>query len=57
MVDVFSKFVESMPLRSQDAKSVVKAFMDGWVLWHGYPKVILSDQGRKVDGTMVHEGC
>ena len=57
IVDLFAKFVEAVPLKSQDAKSIAKAFMDGWVLRHGYPLVLLSDQGRNVDGAIVRGVC
>ena len=57
MVDLFSKFVEAKPLNDQAAASGVKAFMDGWVLRNGYPLILLSDQGRNMDGALVRKVC
>ena len=58
MVDLFSHYVEAVPLKDQTAKSVVKAFLQGWVYrGHGVPRVVLTDQGKNVDGLAVHELC
>ena len=58
MVDLFSHYVEAVPLKDQTAKSVVKAFLQGWVYrGYGVPRVVLTDQGKNVDGLAVHELC
>ena len=49
MTDLFAKFIEAVPMRNQEAGSVPKALEQGWFLRHGYPLILLSDQGRNVE--------
>ena len=55
--DIFSKFIEAIPLRDQSAQTVTNALINGWILKHGSPVYILSDQGSNVDGSIVNEVC
>ena len=55
--DLFSKYIDAVPLRDQTAKSVVKAFSDNWLYIHGNPNYLLSDQGSNVDGEVVRAFC
>ena len=57
MVDMFSKFVEAYPLKDQEARSIEQALVHGWCYRHEYPSVIVSDQGRNVDGERIREWC
>ena len=58
MVDLFSHYIEAVPLKDQTAKSIVNAFLEGWVYrGHGVPKVVLTDQGKNVDGLVIAELC
>ena len=57
MTDLFAKFIEAVPMRNQEASSVLKALEQGWFLRHGYPLVLLSDQGRNVDGSLIYRLC
>ena len=57
LTDLFSKFIEAVPMRNQEASSVVSALEQGWFLRHGYPLTLLSDQGRNVDGMLVNALC
>ena len=57
MGDVFSKYIEAVPLRDQNALTIVNAFVSEWVLKHGNPLYLLSDQGSNVDGSIVTEVC
>ena len=57
MGDVFSKYIEAVPLKDQNAITVADAFTKEWVLKHGNPLYLLSDQGSNVDGTIVTEVC
>ena len=58
IVDLFSHHVEIMALKDQTARSVVTAFLEGWVYrGHGVPAVMITDQGRNVDGSAVQELC
>ena len=53
MVDLFSKYAEAVAMHNP----VVAALESGWIHRHGSPITFLSDQGRNVDGSLVHEAC
>ena len=58
IVDLFSRYVEIIPLQDQTAESITQAFKVGWVFrGHGIPEVLLTDQGKNVDGHEVREMC
>jgi transposase InsO family protein len=57
VVDLFARFVELIPLKDQKAATVAAAFRDGWVLRHGTPLALLSDQGPSMDGDVVRALC
>ena len=57
MGDTFSKYIETVPLQIQTATTVVDAFMDNWVMRHGTPLYLLSDQGTNVDSETMKELC
>ena len=58
IIDLFSHYIEALPLRDQKAESIVKAFLEGWVFWgHGIPSVLVSDQGKSVDEEIVRGMC
>ena len=40
-------------MKDQEASSIEQALVHGWYYLHGYPRVIVSDQGRNVDGERV----
>ncbi|XP_076004188.1 uncharacterized protein LOC142996946 [Genypterus blacodes] len=45
MVDVYSGWVEAIPTRKEDSKSVVKALINQWIPNHGFPERVRSDNG------------
>lgn len=55
--DMFSKYIEAVPMKDQTADTVVKAFWKGWITRHGCPMTLLSDQGKNVDGTLMKVLC
>ena len=57
MGDVFSKYIEAEPLQNQSALEVVNALFHSWILKHGCPSYLLSDQGSNVDGQTIKELC
>ena len=58
MVDVFTRYIEAVPLKDQKAESLVREFENGWIYrGHGVPKGVLSDQAHNIDGGEVREMC
>ena len=53
--DIFSKYIEAAPLRS--ASMAVDALLNHWIMYHGNPFYLLSDQGSNVDGLAINEVC
>ena len=48
--DLFSKYIELIPLRNQLSGSICRGLLDGWIFKHGPPRIMLSDQCPNVDG-------
>ena len=57
MTDLFAKFIEAVPMKNQEASSILGTLEQGWFLRHGYPLALLSDQGRNVDGSLINGLC
>ena len=58
MVDVFTRYIEAVPLKDQKAASLVREFENGWIYrGHGVPKGILSDQAPNIDGAEMRTMC
>ena len=55
--DVFSKYIEGVPLQNQSATTVTSAVFNSWILKYGCPSYLLSDQGSNVDGQTIRELC
>ena len=51
--DMFSKYIDAVPLRDQTANAIVQAFEVNWLYFQGNPDYLLSDQGSNVDGETV----
>ena len=56
MVDLFSKHMVAYPMHKQGAESIEMAFEHGCSRRHGYPVIVLSDQGKNVDGAVFGNG-
>lgn len=51
--DYFTKFVNLYALPDQTAQSVARCLFDDYVLVHGIPETLHSDQGRQFKSEMV----
>ena len=55
--DIFSKYIQAVPLKDQTATDIADALLSHWIYIHGAPYFLLSDQGSNVDGTVIKEIC
>ena len=55
--DMFSKYVQTVALRDQEATSISRVLSKAWLFVHGIPSFLLSDQGSNVDGEVMRELC
>ena len=56
-IDPFTKWVEAFPIRNKEAETVAKVLVDQVFCRFGVPIALLSDQGKEVDGKVMHEIC
>ena len=57
VIDHFTKWVELMPMRNQEAATVAKLLFDKIICVHGCPIQILTDQGPNFESTLFQELC
>ena len=57
MGDIFSKYIEATAMRDQTASTIVSCMLKSWIMRHGNPFYLLSDQGSNVDGNTMHAIC
>lgn len=55
--DYFSKWTEAFPIPNQEAQTVAKVFVEGWVCRLGVPRTIHTDQGRNFESSLFKEMC
>lgn len=55
--DYFSKWTEAFPIPNQEAKTVAKVLVEGWVCRLGAPRTVHTDQGRNFESTLFKEMC
>ena len=57
ITDVFTKFTQAVPTKSQDALTVAKALVQHWFQRYGVPERIHSDQGRNFESALIATLC
>ena len=57
MVDQFTKWVECIPLPSQNAEATARAAVDGFFSRFGFPFQLFSDQGRNFESKLFEALC
>ena len=50
--DYFSKFTDAYPLRNHTARVVAHALVTRWIVYHGVPHEILTDQGPEFESSL-----
>ena len=54
IADYFSKYTDAFPLRRHTAKAVADTLMTRWIVYHGVPKAIHTDQGTEFESNLMH---
>ena len=57
IVDIFTRYVELVPMQEQKAVNIGDSFMSCWVYRHGLPRILISDGGRNVNGDLIRHMC
>ena len=55
--DLFSKYIQAIPLKDQTAPSIADPFLKHCVYIHGTPFYLLIDQGSNVDCQVMRDIC
>ena len=55
--DLFSKYVEAVPMKDQTSATIIKALLSRWIYVHGTPYFILSNQGSNISGELISSLC
>ena len=55
--DVFTRWVEAIPLKETNAESIASALEDNVFCRHGIPEGIHSDNGHNISGTVIAAIC
>ena len=50
--DYFTKWTDAFPLRNHTARVVAHALVTRWIVYHGVPAQILTDQGPEFESTL-----
>ena len=53
MVDKFTNWVVAVPLTDAKSPTIARALINSWIVNHGVPERILSDQGANLDASKV----
>lgn len=57
VIDQFTRFLELIPLKTQEADVMAKAFFEGYVVRFGVPFIVHTDQGRNFESEMFQVFC
>ncbi len=55
VVDVFSRWIEVVPLKSKSSKEVARGLVEGWFMRYGVPDKIISDKGGEYNSAIMEE--
>ena len=57
VIDQFTRFLEMIPLKTQEADVMARAFFEGYVVRFGVPFIVHTDQGRNFESEMFQVFC
>ena len=55
--DYFTRWAEAYALPNQEASTVARALLEGWICRFGAPEIVHSDQGRNFEAKLFAEMC
>ena len=55
--DIFSKYIDAIPMPNQEADTIIDALWRNWITKLGCPVYLHSDQGSNVDGDTIRAIC
>ena len=53
-IDRFTRWPVAVPIPDKSAETVAKAFVSGWIQFHGTPTTITTDRGREFESHLCH---
>ena len=57
LTDHFSRYAKAYPSKTQTAQATAKMLWENFIKHYGFPKKILSDQGRNFESELISELC
>ena len=57
MVDAFTRWIEAVPLRNKEAKTVANAVMTTWICRYGWMQQLHSDCGTEFENQVMRDLC
>ena len=57
IIDMFSRYVELVPMKNQEAPTIKAALMQNWIYRHGLFNTALSDKAKNIDGETIKQLC
>jgi len=57
IVDVFSRYISLIPLKSIDTKEIIQAFLTHWISIFGFPEVLISDNAPNFSSQLFQSFC
>lgn len=52
LIDRYSKWPEAIPLKNVEARTIYRAFIDGWISRYGTPETLTTDQGSQFESNI-----